>query len=140
MEIFSLSLFKDEYDKLCRKNSYKNLPEELFNYFDGKQIDEILSGTRLNHSQEEPYIKKRLSGSGGYRIYFLIIIRLQKVYWLFVHPKTGSLGSDDITDESKAKIYKDILEAIKTNQLYKVTLKDRNVIFELQKSTSALSS
>jgi hypothetical protein len=134
MEIFSLSLFKDEYEKLCKKNSYKNLPQELCNYFSDKKIDEILSGTRLNHSQDEPYIKKRLSGSGGYRIYFLIIIRQQKVFLMFVHPKTGSLGSDDITDESKAKIYKDVLEAIKTNTLYKVILKNNNLTFELEKS------
>jgi hypothetical protein len=41
---------------------------------------------------------------------------------MFVHPKTGSEGSDNITDESKAKIYKDVLEAIKTNNLFNITI------------------
>jgi len=36
---------------------------------------------------------------------------------MFVHPKTGSEGSDNITDDSKAKIYKDVLDAIKKDDL-----------------------
>ncbi|HTK22140.1 MAG TPA: hypothetical protein VL442_21625 [Mucilaginibacter sp.] len=140
MEIYSLPLFKEEYEKLIKKNSYKNLTEELFNYFHGKEVSEVLSGTRLNHSKDEPYIKKRLSGSGGYRVYYLVIIKNQKAYLMFIHPKTGSLGSDDITDESKAKIYKDILEAIKSNQLYKVSLTKDHITFEYIKTTVSSSS
>jgi hypothetical protein len=45
---------------------------------------------------------------------------------MFVHPKTGSLGADNITDESKALLYKKVLECIQTNDLYKVTLNAEN--------------
>jgi len=48
---------------------------------------------------------------------------------MFVHPKSGSEGSENITDESKAKIYKDLLNAIKTNNLLKVEEKKGKLYF-----------
>lgn len=41
---------------------------------------------------------------------------------MFVHPKTGSLGSDNITDESKVYLYKKVLECIQSEDLYKLSL------------------
>ena len=35
---------------------------------------------------------------------------------MFVHPKTGSLGYENITDDSKAYLYKKVLECIKTKE------------------------
>jgi len=43
---------------------------------------------------------------------------------MFVHPKTGSLGYDNITDESKAALYKKVLTCIESNDLYKIELND----------------
>lgn len=45
-------------------------------------------------------------GKGGYRLYFLLIIRKESLYLMFVHPKTGSYGSENMTEESKAYLYK----------------------------------
>jgi len=127
MEFYCLSVFKDEFEKLCKKNSYAGLPQDLIDCFFGKKTVDILSGTRLNQSDTVPYIKKRLSGRGGFRLYFLVNIKKEKVYLMFVHPKTGSEGSDNITNESKAKIYKDVLEAIKTNNLFEVIIAQNSV-------------
>ena len=85
-------------------------------------MSELASGVRLNNSDDTPYIKKRLHGSGGFRFYFLLIIKQENLYLMFVHPKTGSLGADNITDESKAFLYKKVLACIQTNDLYKVTV------------------
>jgi hypothetical protein len=130
MEIYCLSIFKDECDKILGKNSYKNLTEELYNYFSEKEISDILSGTRLNNSANEPYVKKRLDGRGGYRIYYLVKVLTGKVYLMFIHPKTGSMGSDNITPDAKAKIYKEVLEAIKTDNLLKVKLEDGQITYK----------
>ncbi len=90
------------------------------------------SGTRLNNSNETPYIKKRINGRGGFRFYFLLIIKDENLYLMFVHPKTGSLGYENITDKSKAYLYKKILECIKTKDLLELTLNSEktNIIFK----------
>jgi hypothetical protein len=129
MNIFCLEDFKVEFDKLSSKNAYKSLQKDLIDYFFDKSIDQLYSGTRLNNSAETPYIKKRISGSGGFRIYFLLIIRNENVYLMFVHPKTGPDGSENITDQSKAYLYKKVLACITNNDLYQLTLnKEKNSI------------
>jgi len=65
MEIFCLEDFKDEFDKLKVKKAYWTLEKDIIDYFFNKTIQDLNSGTRLNNSDETPYIKKRLRGSGG---------------------------------------------------------------------------
>ena len=43
---------------------------------------------------------------------------------MFIHPKTGSQGAENITDESKAYLYKAVLECIESNNLYKLKLNE----------------
>jgi len=59
MNIFCLKRFKDAFDKLSKKNSYKELEKQLIDYFFNKEISLILNGTRLNNSVNKPFIKKR---------------------------------------------------------------------------------
>ena len=51
---------------------------------------------------------------------------------MFVHPKTGAHGSDNITDESKAYLYKKVLECIQSkdlmNGLWMIHKKEYNLI------------
>ncbi len=122
MDLFCLEDFKVEFDKLKSKKSYKAIEQEIINYFFGKTSQELCSGVRLNHSVDAPYIKKRLSGRGGFRIYFLLVIKNDSLYLMFVHPKTGSQGSENITDESKAYLYKKVLDCIESDDLYKLSL------------------
>jgi len=130
MKIFCLAEFKVEFEKLMAKKSYNSIEKDIIDYFFGKSVQELSSGTRLNNSSETPYIKKRISGRGGFRFYFLLIIKDESLYLMFVHPKTGSLGIENITDESKAYLYKKILECIKNRNLYTLDLDlEKNNIF-----------
>ena len=122
MKIYCLEDFKVEFEKLNSKKTYNNLEQDIINYFFDKSFIDLCSGVRLNNSIDTPYIKKRLSGRGGYRVYFLLIIKQENAYLMFVHPKTGSEGSENITDESKAFLYKKVLNCIKVNDLYHLTL------------------
>lgn len=124
MTIFCLEEFKIEFEKLMRKNSYRTLEQDLIDYFFNKSVNDLCSGTRLNNSEQTPNIKKKLHGSGGFRCYFLLIIKNDCLYLMFVHPKTGPLGYDNITDESKAALYKKVLTCIESNDLYKIELND----------------
>ncbi len=132
MTIFCIEDFKIQFEKLKKKNSYSSIEDDIIEYFFDKKIQDLTSGTRLNNSDDTPYIKKRLNGSGGFRIYFLLIIKKKKIYLMFLHPKTGSLGYDNINDESKALLYKKVLECIKENNLYKVIVENKKLVFKNQ--------
>jgi hypothetical protein len=129
MTIFCLEDFKLEFEKLMKKNSYSSIEIEIIEYFFDKDIQDLVSGTRLNNSDTTPYIKKRLKGSGGFRLYFLLIIKDENLYLMFLHPKTGSLGNDNITDDSKTLLYKKVLNCIKTENLYIVTVEENKIKF-----------
>jgi hypothetical protein len=124
MNIYCLEDFKVEFEKLNSKKSYNNLEQDIIDYFFDKSTIELSAGVRLNNSEDNPYVKKRLNGRGGFRLYFLLIIKQENLYLMFVHPKTGSEGSENITDESKAFLYKKVLNCIKSNDLYHLSLND----------------
>ncbi len=132
MNFYCLGDFKVEFEKLKSKKSYKNLEQDIIQYFFGKTLNQLCSGTRLNNSDNEPYIKKRLNGSGGFRFYFLLIIKDKNLYFMFVHPKTGPNASSNITNDSKAYLYKKILACIKSKDLYTLTLNEEQdqLVFE----------
>ena len=129
MKLFCIEEFKTEFEKLKKKNSYSTIEQDIIEYFFNKEIHELLSGTRLNNSDTTPYIKKRLKGSGGFRIYFLMIIKEAMIYLMFLHPKTGSLGYENITDESKTLLYKKVLDCIKYNKLLMITVENNKLVF-----------
>jgi len=124
MNIYSIDTFNKEFEKLIKKNAYKSLEQEIISYFFNKPIEQLLSGTRLNNSDTFPYIKKRLLGSGGFRFYFLILIKEENLYLMFVHPKTGSMGAENIDDESKSLLYKQVLNCIETQDLHLLQLSE----------------
>ncbi len=132
MTIFCIEDFKVQFEKLKKKNSYSSIEADIIEYFFDKEIQLLTSGTRLNNSDDTPYIKKRLNGSGGFRIYFLLVIKDEKIYLMFLHPKTGSLGYENITDDSKALLYKKVLESIKTKNLYEVVVDKNKLVFKKQ--------
>jgi hypothetical protein len=139
MELYCLEDFKVEFEKLKSKKSYQTIEQEIINYFFEKTVEQLRSGTRLNHSVEVPYIKKRLGGRGGFRVYFLLLIKNDSLYLMFVHPKTGSQGSDNITDESKAYLYKKVLECIESEDLYKLSLDESKKKIQFDKLVSVQS-
>ena len=122
MEIFCIQDFKTEFEKLSSKKSYQSIEKDVITYFFNKTSEELASGTRLNNSDKTPYIKKRLKGSGGYRFYFLLIYKSDSLYLMFVHPKTGSYGVDNLDNKSIAYLYKKVLACIKSGNLYKLEL------------------
>jgi len=48
---------------------------------------------------------------------------------MFVHPKTGVYGAPNITNQSKASLYKDVLESIKSDKLYRLIVERKQLIF-----------
>ena len=124
MTIYCIESFKNALEKLGKKKPYKSLEQEIISYFFNRPATELISGTRLNNSISEPYIKKRLEGSSGYRLYFLILVKNDNLYLMFVHPKTGPDGADNIDDNHKAYLYKNVLQCIRDQDLYLLQLNE----------------
>ena len=121
MDVYCLEEFKEAVEKLSRKKPYSGVEQVILDYYKGKSVEEVKSGTNLNNSDTAPYIKKRLEGSGGFRVYFLVLIKDGAVYRMYIHPKTGPDGSENITDEAKKTFYKKVVACIKADEgLYEV--------------------
>jgi len=132
MNIFCTPRFRKEYLSLISNKTYRRMQECLFDYLFNKTLSDVLSGTKLNGSCPNPYIKKRLCGRGGYRLYYLVIPDKNNVFLLFIHPKTGSAGFDNISDETKSLLYKEGLDCIETNNLSTVSFDaaKNNILFD----------
>lgn len=130
--------FKSQIELLKRKNSYREIEKIVIDYIFDKASEDLKSGTCLNNNLQIPFIKKRLGGSGGYRIYYLLKPKDKKLYLMFIHPKTGPYGSPNLTDEGKTEIYKEVANAIDKNNLYEVTCSENKstLIFTKLKGNS----
>ncbi len=138
LAVFCIHDFKSEIEKLRRKNSYSDIEQQIINYFFDKKADDLFSGVLLNNNHEIPYIKKRLGGSAKYRAYYYMVIKNNCLYLMYVHPKTGSLGIDNLNTQHIRQLYKNVLEAIKSNQVFRVTHENNKLVFDQPSTHVAL--
>lgn len=122
MKIYCIDEFRKEYGLLIKNKSYKSLENLTITHFSDKTIDELRSGRNLNQSQIVPFIKHRLGGSGGFRVYYILLLKDDCVYLAFVHPKTGSKGAENISVKSISNLQKKVLEAIASKSLYEIII------------------
>lgn len=124
MLFYCLEDFKSEFDKLKKNNSYRDLESDLckFLFSEDKELNSFKKiGSNLNNNLQVPYIKCRIKGSGGYRIYFLLIVKDERLFLLFVHPKTGAMGATNITTDFKKGLYNKAVNEIESGQYCSVT-------------------
>ncbi len=132
MDVFCTKRFFKEYNNFLSNKSYRSVNDLLYNYLFDKNVSDVLSGTKLNGSCPIPYVKKRLGGRGGFRLYYIVVPDKEKVYLLYIHPKSGSLGADNINDETKALLYKEGLECTNNNDLLTIQFDSINNILSFE--------
>ncbi len=120
MEVCCTPEFEEQLEKLSKNKSYASLGAELAAAYCGVTFEQASTGDLLFPMPGLSFIKKRLAGRGGYRVYVLAVVREERVYLGFVHPKTGRYGADNVTTVRKAAILKEIQAAIATGQLYRL--------------------
>jgi hypothetical protein len=137
VKLYCIQEFKDAVEKLRNKKPYRGFETEVIEYFFEKKIEEISSGTNLNQSLTTPYIKKRLEGRGGYRLYHLLIIKDNKAYLLYIHPKTGPDGMENIPHKERTGLLKVVYDAITNNNFYSLSCNEEKteLIFTKVKQT-----
>lgn len=128
--IYCIEAFKKQVQKLRKNNSYKGIDEHLIHFLRDKNVDHFRTGTLLNKSLTRPYIKHDIAGRSGFRVYYLAVIIKECIYLAYIHPKTGSEGSSNTTDEARSEFYKQVAEGIKNGKLYQVRLGAIRVDFE----------
>lgn len=120
MDILCSPDFYTEYNRLIKHKPYQDLPSVIGDYFFDKTIDQLKSGTRLNGSNPVPFIKKRLEGRGGYRIYYYLILKDDFAFLCFIHPKTGPSEGANITPEMQKKLSEDTFTFLANHDYYKI--------------------
>lgn len=127
--IYCIEAFKKQVLKLRKNNSYKDIDQLLVQFLRDKRIDQFRTGTLLNKSSTHPYIKHDIRGRSGYRLYYLAIIVHERVYLAYIHPKTGSRGATNTTNEARAAFYESVTDAVSRGTLYEVKLGDKRINF-----------
>ncbi len=114
MKVYCLRHFKNEYEKLKRRSSYRVITNLITDYFFDEEAEpsKYLGGRRLNGHSQNPYIKQRIGGAGGFRVYYYFFREGDNIYLMYLHPKSGSRGASNVTTETQAMLYKTVLEAI----------------------------
>ncbi|MES2578266.1 MAG: hypothetical protein V4589_11700 [Bacteroidota bacterium] len=120
MTIYCIEEFKVEFEKLKNKKQYSDLESLVLDFFLDNTLDKIKTGDLLNGSTTVPFLKKRIPDAGGYRVYFLVIIKNENVYISYVHPKTGPMGGENVTSEHKKHIQKETYSCIVNKKLYEL--------------------
>lgn len=141
MTIFCTHKFKKEFDRLMRKKSYNSLEKDLIDYFfvDAITPEKLRSGTNLTNSNDRPFIKKRIGGSGGFRCYYYLFIVDSKLYLTFVHPKSGAYGSSNTSKKQRKELIDHLIADILINNLIEVTKSTENkLVFKHTKKVQSV--
>lgn len=112
MKLYCTPKFLAEYNHLIKNNSYASLESELIKLCNSTvQQVASLGTTVLALLGNVLFLKKRLGGSSGFRCYLLTIVVNDEAFLGFVHPKTGSIGGENITDAKKKETLGELLAA-----------------------------
>jgi hypothetical protein len=127
MNLYCIEEFKIEFEKLKKKRQYKDLEEEIIDYFIDKETEDLMSGSNISNDPIIPFIKKRLSGR--YRIYYLLVIKDGNVFLMYVYPKTGPYRIVDTSTAFKKELLKKVISCIKSKNYFAVNVTEENSLF-----------
>ncbi|MES2826681.1 MAG: hypothetical protein V4687_00935 [Bacteroidota bacterium] len=112
-----------------KNNSYKDLKQLL--------IDEVLEESaprkhcaKISGTPQIPYLKKRLGGRSGYRLYCLLVEFDGKLFLAEIYPKTGSKGIATIDAKEEKRLFELLKTSIVSGDTMQVKLKNDEIVFE----------
>ena len=112
LEIRCTAEFKKQFDKLCKNKSYRHLEKNFIEGVLNSDMNTLCVGTTLAIRENFRLIKERLGRSRDFRMYYLAYPSVDIIHMLYLHPKTGSMGMDNISssfrDELLASVEMDI--------------------------------
>jgi hypothetical protein len=130
MVICCTRAFKDEFDKLIKNNSYSGITIALKDYLKVDTLADLAGGDLLNRSPQFPFLKDRIEGSSGFRIYQFLHYKSDRAVLGYIHPKTGAKGRQNTTVNERKDILNQITQSIKSNDLLYLSLIDDGITFK----------
>lgn len=127
--------------KLEKKGSYADLRSLLFDFFSKKEaLEDWKEGTRIHLGNPNFLcLKKRMGGSGGYRMYYLLTIHGDEITIAALYPKFGTKGGSDLSDSGKIESIGEAIDSIVNKTRWKIiTLSDKkSIIFEPEEKNTS---
>lgn len=135
MQVYVTHTVAAEIVKIEKKPSYANLRLLLYKFvISHPTAASCLIGTRLNIGAAWPFVKVRLGGRGGYRLYYSILIKEEELIISAVYPKFGALSIKTLGPEATNRAYSEAITSCKSRNMLPVTLdhEKQSIIFEEQ--------
>ncbi len=132
MKIYCTKDFQKVFKKLVKSNSYLDLESGLIELLFGSKanMDSLdAESTLLNGDPSFPFVKIRIGGRSGYRLYCYLVRKADSVYLAFVHPKKGASGIDNIGDTFKEDLILETAESIWDNNLLEMAISGKKLTF-----------
>lgn len=112
IRFFSISVCRAGMAKYKKRYAFANCNRDVGRFFTGKLMVVIFNTPELmNADNLFRLIKCRIRNSvksqgkrSGYRLLFYADILLERVYLLYLYPKTGQYGKVDLTEYERGKI------------------------------------
>lgn len=117
MNVYVSKEFKKRFLKLKKKPSYKDIGSLISQLFFDKNFSDLLSGARIHSIPGKSFIKKRLGGRGGFRIYYIAEETTENIFLLFIHPKYGPFAQSNIQSEEKVSCLRELKEGKRNKTL-----------------------
>ena len=126
MGLYCTGEFRDEVEKLRKTGSHAGIEADIIEAYCNTTFAEWRTGDLLfavpTGAPDALFLKRRLDGRGGFRVYGIAKVRAQSFYLGFIHPKTGRFGGENLTDEKRKWVPKHILSCIKSGELLELVV------------------
>lgn len=118
MELFATQSVVDTIKKLEKKPSYSDLRLLFYDYIcKHPSFQDWDSSARLSNMSPIPHIRIRLGGRGGYRVYYVLILKNDEVIISGLHPKTGKKQKSTFSNEEIKASLREALSACRSRDL-----------------------
>lgn len=127
---YSISTFRKELSALqsLKTREYSSVWDDIINEFNKKDISEIRNTVPLILLQGNiKLIKTRIPNSflkygksNGYRLLYLVRMDREEVVFLFVYPKRGKKGINNVKDTLYIKLISTYIEETNNGSLLKI--------------------
>lgn len=129
---YAISLFRNQICELCKKkkDAYYNILRDLYTAIGNTSIEEIRINRDMVYDDESVVIVKfrvansasKLSKKDGFRLIYLAFKNSEDVVFLYVYPKRGKYGLNNISDSFFKELIKTYMEEKKIISYVSVTL------------------
>lgn len=137
MKVYCTDTFRREYLKIIKNKGHRGLGNMIINQVLTQPFSSLATSIVLNGRRDIPFYKKDIGGRSGYRLYCMLVIKDDKLYLLFVHPKKGKYASDNIKSGYYRELEQELIDALTTQNLFVVSNDRDNLIFTPQQEAEA---